>query len=511
MSLTNRLSLFFLAALAVVLAGFSVSVFVLARWHLHSQADLRLRAAMQTLVASTEVFPDHVEWEPHLRRITVGEDPGPEQVRWAAHGPDGMLIDCSRNLQQPVGSREQPADGAGWRVLVHRVDAGKFEGEPLDGRGELANTPLPVGGPIDRPLTVPSRPEDRGFVGSGLVLTVAIPEGPTHATLAQLAWAMTLVSAVIWLTAAVWGRWLCRKALAPAVRMATSARNIRQNPAGGQTLDVAPTGDEFEDLGRAFNDLLTSLRDALERQERFTGDASHQLRTPLAALQASVEVTLRQERGPAEYKRVLEVVRRRSDQLRQIIDSLLFLARNGADVPLPDVEVVDLGEWSRTWLPAWDIHPRAADFEFRTDGGPTPVSTHPDLLGQVLDNLLDNACKYSQPGSPITVAVEAGEGKAILTVSDRGCGIAADELALVWEPFFRSAQARRIGSTGVGLGLTVARRLVTLLGGQLDVTSELGTGSRFRLVLPLKPTAPGKVGQTAGIRERAEGRDVVTW
>ncbi|MEO2092262.1 MAG: HAMP domain-containing sensor histidine kinase [Gemmataceae bacterium] len=509
MSLTNRLSLFFLAALAVVLAGFSVSVFVLARWHLHAQADLRLRAAMQTLVASTEVFPDHVEWEPHLRRITVGDDPGPEQVRWAAHGPDGTLVDCSQNLQQQVGGGELPADGAGWRVLVHRVEAGKFEGEPLAGGGELASSPLPGGGSVENPLSVSQRPEDRGFVGSGLVLTVAIREGPTHAMLAQLAWGMTLVSAVIWLTAAVWGRWLCRKALDPAVRMAAAARTIRQDPAGGRALDVAPTGDEFEDLGRAFNDLLTSLRDALTRQERFTGDASHQLRTPLAALQASVEVTLRQERGPAEYKRVLEVVRRRSDQLRQIIDSLLFLARNGAEVPLPDVKAVDLGEWSRAWLSGWDAHPRAADFDFRPAGGSTPVSTNPGLLGQALDNLLDNACKYSEPGSSITVAVEAGEGEAILTVSDRGHGIAADDLPLVWEPFFRSAQARLVGSNGAGLGLTVARRLVTLLGGRLDVRSAFGAGSQFQIVLPLSPTLTAKGGQSAGVREAAEGRDAV--
>lgn len=500
MSLTNRLSLFFLAALAVVLVGFSVSVFVLARWHLHAQSDLRLRAAMQTLVASTEVFPDHVEWEPHLRRITVGEDPGPEQVRWAAHGPDGTLFDCSRNLQQPAGAAGQPSDGAGWRVLVHRVEAGKFEGEPLDGRGELVTSPLP-GGSGDKPLSLPSGPKDREFIGASMELTVAISEEPTHATLVRLASAMGLVSVLIWITAAVWGRWLCRKALEPAVRMATSARSIRLNPASGQTLDVAATGDEFEDLGRAFNDLLTSLRDALTRQERFTGDASHQLRTPLAALQASVDVTLRQERNPAEYQRVLGVVRRRSDQLRQIIDSLLFLARNGTDVPLPDLEVIDLDAWCRSWLHDWDAHPRAGDIEIHVDGKPMPVSTNPGLLGQVLDNLLDNAAKYSRPGSPISVTVEAKVGEVLLTVSDLGHGIARDELPLVWEPFFRSAEARRVGAAGVGLGLTVARRLVTLLGGELVVTSEFGKGSSFRVTLPRSSagvTRSGQVGKAGG-------------
>jgi signal transduction histidine kinase len=248
---------------------------------------------------------------------------------------------------------------------------------------------------------------------------------------------------------------------------------------------VPPTRDELEDLGRAFNDLLAGLRESLERQRRFTGDASHQLRTPLTALLGKVDVALRKDRSPAEYQQVLAVVRRRGEQLQQIIESLLFLARAEAASPLPDTEVFDLGGWCGSRLEGWRDHARAGDIRLQAAGGEVLVQTQPALLGQVLDNLLDNACKYSEPGTPIVVSVESKEGESVLTVADRGCGIEADEQSLVLQPFYRSHQARWLGKPGLGLGLTVALRLVAMMGGKLGVSSQPGQGSEFKVAFPL--------------------------
>ena len=500
MSLTNRLSLFFLAALAVVLCGFSVILYALAHRHLNAQADHRLDATLHTLVAAIEVHPGDVEWEPLERKVTLGDDPAPDQVRWTIHDPAGRLIDCSRNLDR--GASELPTD-RGWRVLARRVRAGRFDTEPLDGRERPFEGGLGDAFPAGQAPGSLSLPADRTFHGDALVLTLAVAEEPVRATLAELAGALAAVSGLIWLTAAVWGRWLCRQALRPITRMAASARTLRRDADPGQFLDVAESGDELEDLGRAFNDLLTGLRESLDRQQRFTGDASHQLRTPLTALLTSVEVALKRERSPAEYQRVLDVVRRRGQQIWQIIESLLFLARAEA-APLPDPEAVNLVEWCRTWLDGWADHPRAADIGFRPGADPAPVRTHPALLGQILDNLLDNACKYSDPGSPVTVAVtaEAGTGEVAVTVTDRGCGIAAEELARVFEPFYRAGSALWLGKPGVGLGLAVVRRLAALLGGRVDAGSEPGKGSWFRLSLP--PAAgDARVGEA---REAAQAR-----
>lgn len=505
MSLTNRLSLFFLAALALVLCGFSVILYALAHRHLHAQTDQRLEATMHTLTAAIEVHPGDVEWEPLERKVALGEDPAPDQVRWSVHDPAGKLIDCSVNLGRSDRT-PSPAD-RDWRVLVRQVRAGRFEPETVEGRERPFAGGFGEGFPEGQAPGSVTLPHDRTFHGDALLLTVAVAEGPVQSTLFQLALAMAAVSTGIWLTAAVWGRWLCRRGLHPIFRMAASARAIRRDAKPGQFLDVASTGDELEELGGEFNALLIDLRESLERQQRFTGDASHQLRTPLTALLASVEVAMKRDRSPEEYRRVLDVVRRRGDQIRQIIESLLFLARAESSLALPEQDEIELGEWCRSRLDDWAEHPRASDLSVST-GDPVVVRTHQALLGQVLDNLLDNACKYSQPQTSVTVVASRNELGAIISVSDGGCGIAAGEMGRVFEPFFRSPQARWVGAPGVGLGLTVAQRLVALLGGRIEVRSELSKGSRFRIVIPLDSgaTEAGQTGQRteAGSRTKAE-------
>jgi signal transduction histidine kinase len=487
MSLANRLCLFFLAALAVALAGFSLTLYLLARTHLYAQLDERQGAAMRALVAAVEVHPRDVQWEPLERRITLGEDAAADQPRWALHDLAGRLRDRSLNLAQAAATSAPGAGG--WQVLARRMRAGSFTAEAIEGK----EGPCWVAALNETPLGEASTvrlPDDRTFQSDGLVITVAVSEAPALAMLRWLAFAAAGVSAAVWASAALWGRWLCRRALRPIAQMAASARSIRREPEPMGLLDVPPTRDELEDLGRAFNGLLTDLRASLERQRRFTGDASHQLRTPLTAMLASVEVALRHDRPPAEYRRVLDVVRRRGGQLRQIIESLLFLARADGASQLGTPERIDLNDWCRAWLDTWEEHPRASDFTFRASAEPAVSTTHSALLGQVLDNLLDNACKYSEPGTSIGVSVEWMPGQAGVAVSDSGWGIASDQQSLIFEPFYRTPEARWQGRAGVGLGLAVVYRLVAILGAKVEVVSEPGKGSRFRVLLPADKDLP---------------------
>jgi signal transduction histidine kinase len=293
------------------------------------------------------------------------------------------------------------------------------------------------------------------------------------------------VSAGLWGVGVLLSRRVCRRAIQPVVRMAASARALRAEETG-QFLTVAQTGDELEDLGRAFNDVLMRFREVLERQQRFTGDASHQLRTPLTAVLGQVEVALRQERSSSEYQRVLEVVRRRGGEMRETVELLLFLARMPAKTELPEMRVVNLLDWLERRMRPWAEHPRFRDMQWPRPADTTSweVRTQPALLGQVFENLLDNACKYSDPGTPITIQIEQAWRGVMLAVSDRGQGIRAEEIPHLCDPFYRSAEARRLGRPGVGLGLTVAGRIVKVLGGELHIDSTPGEGSRFSVYLP---------------------------
>lgn len=483
MTLTNRLSLFFLAALGLVLAGFSTALYTLASIQLLALQNQKLEAAMQTLVASAEVFPDHVEWEPLLRHITVGEDPAPDQVRWLVHASDGRLMDCSLNLEKDHHNGLAPGE-VGWRLVSSRISAGIFEPQPLAGwnvpRSGSLHDPFPTGQMTGESIL----PSDRTFTDASMILTAGIAEGQVQSFLHQLALWMGLVSCGIWLLAAVGGRWLCRRALAPVSRMANSARALRMERNTEKFLDVLPTGDELEDLGIAFNKLLGDLRESFHRQERFAGDASHQLRTPVTAMMAMVEVALRQERPQAEYRKVLESIGRRGRQLGQIIESLLFLARPEQPADLPAWERINLADWCGIWLFSWEGHPRHGDIKLEMAATPMLIHTHPALLAQILDNLLDNACKYSEPGSPIKIGIRLEVGKAAIRIADQGCGIEAADLGKIFEPFYRSEQARWLGKPGAGLGLTLAQRLTCFLEGTLSVKSVPQQGTEFTLALP---------------------------
>jgi signal transduction histidine kinase len=460
--LASRLSGFFLAALAVVLVGFSVALYGLAAGDLRRQVDERLDAALATLVAAAEIGPGRVEWEPGERALGLGRDPGADQIRWIVLDDRGRPVDRSANWDSSRPALE----------IARYPDRGAIlypGGRTYQAKIRLVTSPA-------------GAPPSQGY--AELTFAAFAPLGPLQATLGRLALTLSLLSVVLWLAAALAGRWLCRRALAPLTLMATAARSASASDPTTR-LPLPDTNDELEDLGQAFNGLLDRLHVALERQRRFTGDASHQLRTPLAGLISQVDVALRQERPAAEYQRVLGVVRTKAIQLRQIIESLLFLARTDSDAPRPELQVVDLARWLPEHLESWSNHPRAADIAIAPHGAaPFPVLAHPTLLSQLVDNLLENACKYSPPGTPVVVRLGRRQGVALLSIEDRGVGLSAEEQARVFQPFYRTAEARSRGQAGVGLGLAVVARVVTVFGGSIRIASEPGVGSRFEVALP---------------------------
>lgn len=264
--------------------------------------------------------------------------------------------------------------------------------------------------------------------------------------------------------------------------MAADAKRITADDLG-QRVPVPTPRDQLHDLAVEFNGLLTRLQDAFERQRGFTGEASHQLRTPLTAMLGQIEVALRRDRPADDYRRALESVQRQAVQMRQIVEALLFLARADAEVELPGLEVIDLGDWVHEYL---TTHPHDREANIRS-----PVSfpegvyvlAHPQMLAQVVGNLIDNACKYSDPGTPVNVFVGVEAGDAVLVVEDKGHGISSADAGRVFEPFFRSADARRRAVGGLGLGLAVAARIIRSFGGRIELWSEPSCGSRFTVRL----------------------------
>ena len=183
------------------------------------------------------------------------------------------------------------------------------------------------------------------------------------------------------------------------------------------------TRDELDDLRRTFNDLLARLHEAYDRQRRFSSEASHQLRTPVAVMIGHLEVAQRYERSGDQYRRVIQLAHKRAGELGQIVESLLFLNRPDS-ATLTRAETFDLSRWLIEHMACRPENRRSSDIVVKSLANlPLWIKAQPHLFGQLVENLLDNACKYSRPGTPIVVSVAREAGSALLSVEDSGCGI----------------------------------------------------------------------------------------
>jgi heavy metal sensor kinase len=472
----------FLATLAVALAGFSLGLYLLARAYLYRQLDERLEAALATLAAACELEADGLDWDPVDHHLTLGQDGGVEQVRWEVRSGEGQPVDRSANLgPQSLWPGKYPEPGNAGRTVWRSAR----EGQPWQVSQFVLHawrTPGPPD-PVGNERTAEVVPQRRHY--PALVLIAGVSLKPLERTLDALGLTLGGLTIALWLFAALLGQRVSRRALAPLSRIAAAAQDMGADDLS-QRVPAPGTKDELDDLARSFNGLLGRLQEAFERQRRFTGDASHQLRTPLTAMLGQVDVALRRDRPPEEYRRVLEMVQRQAGQLRRIMDALLFLARAEVETELAAMEVVDLTAWLAEYRQQWCTHARASDLDWRlSEAGQALVRVQPVLLGQLLDNLLDNAFKYSEPGTPVTVSLEREPGTVVLCVEDAGSGIAPSDLPHIFEPFYRSVEARRLGRLGVGLGLAVARRIATTFRGSIRAENRPGRGSRFTVRLPV--------------------------
>ena len=231
---------------------------------------------------------------------------------------------------------------------------------------------------------------------------------------------------------------------------------------------------------------LRPIRDAHARQRRFVADASHEMRTPLAAILASAEGALVGS-GPAstdELRRALGVVAASAGRLTRLTNDLLLLARTD-ELPTRRHEVVDLSVLVAETVEAFAAaHPELPRPRL-TLAGDLPVQVDPDEIGRVVANLLDNAVRYGGPASAgsVRISTRAAERDAVVDVSDSGPGIAAADLERVFEPFHR-VRSDAGAPGGSGLGLAIGRGLAQRNGGRLTVASQAGSGATFRLTVP---------------------------
>jgi two-component system OmpR family sensor kinase len=268
-------------------------------------------------------------------------------------------------------------------------------------------------------------------------------------------------------------------------------RNAFEAAAAG---DLAPrfadgrsSGDELADLGRDFDRMSARLRALMEGQRRLLHDVSHELRSPLARLQAAIGLAHQQ---PDRIAASLARIERESVRMDRLVGELLTLSRLEADPDLPKAELVDMAELvdgiaSDLRFEAGEDGPAiAALVEDGSDSAAQmTVRGEPDLLWRAIENVLRNAVRYGGAGGSAEIRLRADAQTVLVEVLDRGPGIAPAELPAIFQPFFRASPSKH-HVDGHGLGLAIAERVVHAHGGTIRATNREGGGLQVAIVLP---------------------------
>jgi heavy metal sensor kinase len=286
--------------------------------------------------------------------------------------------------------------------------------------------------------------------------------------------------------AALGGAIIARAALRPVDEMARTARRITAEDLS-RRVERRGSGDELDGLAETLNGMLARLEDAFGQTRRFAADAAHELRTPLTVLRGGIEVALRMERSPDEYRRVLASSLEEVERLIRLAEDLLLLSRSLAG-PEGSRAPVDLEPLVLEVFEVGARIGRDAGVSVRVDAtAPAPVAGDAAALRRALLNLVENAVKYTPPGGKVEIGLARGDGVAEITIADTGIGIEPADLERIFEPFLRLDAARARDTGGAGLGLAIARSIVIAHGGSITVESRPGSGSRFTVRLPSTP------------------------
>ncbi len=314
-------------------------------------------------------------------------------------------------------------------------------------------------------------------------LQVSAPVAPVDGVL----WRFAGLAALLGLVGAAAGFGgafhFARLATRPAEEIAAQAQAIEAGTLSARITAHAEV-EEYASLVGVLNAMLDRLDRAFEAQRRFVADASHELRAPLTVLRGDLDVALRRERTPAEYREALERMREELDGMSALAANLLVLARADAGLPASSLSQVDLADVAERVVARAARQAEAVGVALVSDLAPAPVRGDAALLERAVGNLVENGLKYATGGTRVTVRCARAGPVATLDVGDDGPGIPPEHAAHVFERFYR-ADAARGRDAGAGLGLPIARAIVEAHGGRLELV-HAAPGALFRLTLPVR-------------------------
>ncbi len=497
-SIRWRLQFWYALLLASVLAAFSISAYEIARADLvrSADADLERRAGalsrairnppppagaprriLEGLPGDSAAArpPPRDDLEPPLR------PPGPEgdgQIN-AASLPDRLGFRLTPQEEADYGS----GNAARWYYVIWLRNGAQVIRSPAAPAD--VSRPARIRPRFPAPVLRSRGDTHEAFltIGPGEVVLVGHSLTADLLHLHHIAWLVTSAAVLILGLGLLGGHWLVGRSLRPIEEISSAAAKIAAGNLG-ERIGARDTASELGELAQVLDTTFARLEGSFAQQARFTADAAHELRTPLAVLLTHTQNALAVPCGSDEHQEAFAACQRAAQRMRALIESLLWLARlDSGDQTLKKVRF-NLADRVADCVALLRPLAEKSAITVRTNLAPAECTGDPGQIDQVIINLLTNAIDHNFEKGEVRVATLAGLNGATLAVADNGPGIASDHLPHIFDRFYRADESRSRSSGGAGLGLAIAKAIVEAHGGSLRAESEPGHGAIFTASFP---------------------------
>ena len=336
-----------------------------------------------------------------------------------------------------------------------------------------------------------------GKLGSFPIRTILFPvRGPnivqvgislenTEFDLRRLMFIMILAGSGLMLFASLGGNFIIRKALKPVNSVVQTAKAISTDDLSLR-IEAGQRQDEIGELVNTFNDMISRLENSVKKIKQFSGDVSHELRTPLTIIRGEIEVLLRKERNKEEYQKILKSTLEEAAYLERIIDDLLFLSRIEALEKKEFDKSVQLDEILLKVVESQELAAKKKDITLDIKKAePAQIKGEEVLLERMVANIIDNSIRYTHSGGKVEVSLDKKDGTFTLLVKDTGIGIPEESQPLIFDRFYVVDKSRFKETGGLGMGLSIVKRVADCHGGKIEVESEVNKGTSFLIHFPI--------------------------